>query len=187
VRAFNFLIAFHISRSGLLRLIAEGKLDASILDEGFPTAVAPFNRDTERAAKVAFDRNTGQRVPQEVLASYREVLASYHLHSEAKFEHGQTTDRGVTERRHIQAIALEYIGKEANRWEEQFFLGEAPETQIEYGTSLTGWASVLDSLRATASDHSRTALACAAGLSRQQLVDILDHGAIPDLDQLNAD
>jgi hypothetical protein len=26
------------------------------------------------------------------------------------------------------------IGKEANRWEEQFYLGYDPETQIEYGT-----------------------------------------------------
>jgi len=32
-------------------------------------------------------------------------------------------DSGPTRRRHVQATQINYIGKEANRWEEQFFLG----------------------------------------------------------------
>ena len=32
-------------------------------------------------------------------------------------------------------VAIEHIGKEANRWEEQLYLGENPESQIEYGIS----------------------------------------------------
>ena len=33
---------------------------------------------------------------------------------------------GRTQRRHIQVAAIEHIGKEANRWEEQLYLGENP-------------------------------------------------------------
>jgi hypothetical protein len=39
----------------------------------------------------------------------------------------------LTERLHVEVIDVEYIGKEANRWEEQFLLGETPDAQIEYG------------------------------------------------------
>jgi len=35
-------------------------------------------------------------------------------------------------RRHVHIAGVRYIGKEANRWEEQFYLGYDPETQIEY-------------------------------------------------------
>ena len=38
-------------------------------------------------------------------------------------------------RRHIQVATIEHIGKEANRWEEQLYLGENPEAQIEYGVA----------------------------------------------------
>lgn len=30
---------------------------------------------------------------------------------------------------------MNHIGKEANRWEEQFYLGQDPEAQISYGMS----------------------------------------------------
>lgn len=59
----------------------------------------------------------------------------YHLQPEAKFLNGDYTDRGLTERRHIVAEVVEMIGKEANRWEEQVYLGENPEAQIVYGSS----------------------------------------------------
>ena len=40
---------------------------------------------------------------------------------------------GRTERRHVFATQLVHIGKEANKWEEQYFLGEDEEAEIEYG------------------------------------------------------
>ncbi len=40
-------------------------------------------------------------------------------------------------RRHIRATAVEHIGKEANRWEERFYLGLNLEAQTEYGITLT--------------------------------------------------
>ena len=74
-------------------------------------------------------------VGPEWLETYAETLAQYHLHPEAKFGNGDFTDSGFTTRRHVVAQEVEHIGKEANRWEEQFYLGENPETQIVYGTA----------------------------------------------------
>lgn len=54
---------------------------------------------------------------------YRRTLTQYHLHPESRFSKAGYTDRGATIRRHIHAVAIEHIGKEANRWEEQLFLG----------------------------------------------------------------
>jgi len=55
------------------------------------------------------------------------------LRPEAKFENGDYCDRGPTRRRHVQATQINYIGKEANRWEEQFFLSMDEDAVIEYG------------------------------------------------------
>jgi hypothetical protein len=74
-------------------------------------------------------------VPSEQLRSYQEQLAQYHLHPEAKFHNGDYLDCGVTRRRHIRATAVEHLGKEANCWEEQFFLGLDLEAQTQYGTA----------------------------------------------------
>ena len=57
------------------------------------------------------------------------------MHPEDKFHFADYLDQGIVQRRHIEVIAIEHIGKEANRWEEQLYLGENPEAQIEYGVS----------------------------------------------------
>ena len=57
--------------------------------------IAAFHREPAMAAAAAFDRETGAPVPVEQLATYREVLAQYHLHPEAKFLDGDFTDRGL--------------------------------------------------------------------------------------------
>jgi DNA-binding phage protein len=68
------------------------------------------------------------------LSSYN--LSDYHLHPEAKFLNADYFDRGRTVRQPVRAAAIELIGKEANRWEEQFFLGEDEEAQIVYAVNL---------------------------------------------------
>lgn len=72
---------------------------------------------------IRFSGLRGMTIPQ---------AGRYHLHSESKFYNGELFNRGITERLHVEVVDVEYIGKEANRWEEQYFLGEAPEAQIEY-------------------------------------------------------
>jgi hypothetical protein len=42
-------------------------------------------------------------------------------------------DRGRTIRQPVKAVATELIGKEANRWEEQYFLGQDEDAEISYG------------------------------------------------------
>ena len=61
-----------------------------------------------------------------------QALAQYHLRSETKFLNGEYCDRGRTERRHVLATQLMHIGKEANKWEERYFLGADEEAEIEY-------------------------------------------------------
>ena len=95
--------------------------------------VSAFNKNIREAAKTAFDRETGKPVPTSSLMTYAEALAQYHLRPEAKFLNGDFCDRGRTERRHVFATQLVHIGKEANKWEEQHFLGDDEDAEIEYG------------------------------------------------------
>ena len=99
--------------------------------------VAPFSRNISEAAETAFDRETDKRVEPDSLITYAEALAQYHLRPEAKFLNGDFFDRGRTERRHVVALQILHIGKEANKWEEQYFLGPDDEAEIEYGTGQT--------------------------------------------------
>jgi hypothetical protein len=74
-------------------------------------------------------------VPPEYLKSYKQAMARYHRQPEAKFRNGESVDCGLTQRRHVKVKGVLAIGKEANRWEEQFYLGEDPQAQIIYGQS----------------------------------------------------
>jgi hypothetical protein len=137
VKPFNFLLVFQ----------AKGKITLSPEQEVAhpkkgrrPKAreikpVAPFDQDPIRASQSAFDRDSSARVSQEDLKTYRQALAGYHLSAEPKFENGDHFDRGRTRRRHIKASATIHIGKEANKWEEQYFTGLDLEEELEYGSA----------------------------------------------------
>jgi hypothetical protein len=139
VKPFNFLSAFHV----------QPKFELSD-DEQWATPkrgrprkqldvrpIASFNRNISDAAKNAFDRETGKAISANELKTYAEALAQYHLRPEAKFLNGDYSDRGRTKRRHVVATRIVHIGKEANKWEEQHFLGEDEEAEVEYGTAET--------------------------------------------------
>jgi hypothetical protein len=74
--------------------------------------------------------------------------------------------------RHVQATQINYIGKEANRWEEQFFLGMDEDATIEYGTDPR--AALFDALRLAISKFGKQQLASCIGVSRNSLTKILD-------------
>lgn len=137
VRPFGFLLSFFADKKKISTEEepsenTEGKSESF---DDFPRPVAPFNKDTQAAAEKCFDRETGKAIPNAVLKTYREVLSQYHLHPEKKFLNGNFLDSGFTQHRHILETGREYIGKEANRWEERLYTGEDPEEQIHYGTS----------------------------------------------------
>lgn len=173
VKAFNFLTAFQVSqfiRSDWDDIEQHGNQQKRPRKEAdFPRPIAAYDRDPSRAAKQCFDRLTGEPIAIERLKTYVEALAQYHLHPEAKFLNGDFLDRGPTERRHIRVTAVRAIGKEANRWEEQFYLGLDPEAQIEYGISEDSVAAVRTRVCEAARVYGQRRLAEVAGVPRERL------------------
>ena len=122
VKPFGFLVSFQ-GKNGLWRDHTAEPADR-LPGRGRPTKVrniapvAPLNRDPMKAAKQAFDRETGESIPVEFLKTYAECLAQYHISPEAKFTNSDYMDSGRTERRHVIASNLRLIGKEGNRLDE---------------------------------------------------------------------
>nr|WP_298161797.1 DNA polymerase domain-containing protein [Acidocella sp.] len=183
VRPFGFMLAFTASREPEGAMLG-GPMNAAAKPKGrqagdrkandTPRAVAPFDRDIARAAKHCFDRDTGLPVSAKSLKTYRQALLRYHLHPEAKFLHGEYFDRGATARRHIQAIEIQRIGKEANRWEEQFHLGGDPEAQAEYGVSVDDREQATAMVRDAVARFGQRRLATAAKISRNTLAAVVN-------------
>jgi hypothetical protein len=98
-----------------------------------PRGIAPYDPDPAKATRLCFDRRTGVSIPEALLRTHAETLAQYHLHPEDKFADADYLHVGETTRRHVRVAGVEHIGKEANRWEERFFVGDDPEAQMVYG------------------------------------------------------
>ena len=176
VKPFNFLISFQ-ARPQLALPAAES---ADVKRGRRPKRrqakpVAPFDKDIGKASRNVFDREKGGMVPSADLKTYREALAQYHLSPESKFLNGDFTDRGRTERRHVQAAAIVHIGKEADKWEEQFYTGFDEGAQIEYGADASGEA--LDQrIRVTCEELGQREATRRLGVSRMTLVKALSKG-----------
>lgn len=179
VKPFNFMCAFTVSKVGFAAEIAHGHIDGEFIDNGLPSAVAPYDDDPIHAATNSFDRNTSKPVSVSILKTYREAMADYAWHPESKFENAERDDTGITQRRHIEAIALEYIGKEANRLEERFFLGELPEAQIEYGRHPGDQQRLMTIITQATKSYGIGNIAREAQMSRQQLHAILSGESLP--------
>jgi hypothetical protein len=137
VRPFGFLSAFQARRRTEPTLTSLDSSAAIAVDAAEPpAAVATFHTQPDEAAARAFDRHTGVPIALDQLLTYREVLAQYHLHPEAKFEGGRYLDAGPTRRRHVAPLGpITNISKEANRWEEQAALGMDATAHIQYGAA----------------------------------------------------
>lgn len=183
VRPFNFLTAFQPRRrpASDWDVIAgtSRRSERPRQDDGLLHPVAPFHVDPCRAVQDCFDRHTGEAVHPDHLKSYAEVLARYHLHPEDKFRNGEFLDRGPTMRRHVHVAEVRYIGKEANRWEEQFYLGYDPETQIEYDMGEGGIEQLRIRISEGAAAFGHRQLAAGAGIAREALRAILKGEAKP--------
>ena len=113
------------------------------------------------------------------LKTYGEVLAQYHLHPEWKFNNASFTDSGFTVRRHIIATAIEHIGKEANRWEELWHLGDDPQARIIYGIAPDDLKSVQDSILQVCQNYKVRELARASQLSVGEISALLNNKCNP--------
>ena len=104
----------------------------------------------------------------------------YHLHPEAKFLQGGYADRGKTMRRHVYATVVSLIGKEANRWEEQLYLGMEAEAQVEYGLTPAENEYLRRRLEVISKVMGGRRLAHAIGVSRRHLSNLLrGKGVVP--------
>jgi transcriptional regulator with XRE-family HTH domain len=184
VRPFNFM--FMLLRDRMADPPSEipagtnaTKIRSRKLKPGQPRVLAPFNKDIAKVLEQAFDRDTGKTIPTARLKSYIRSIGSYHKHPEAKFENGDWEDFGSTARRLIEATAFHHIGKEAHRWDEQFFLGHDPEARLEYGMTRPDSRKLLTNLRRAVKIHGETVVAQTAEISRQQLSAILKGDSLP--------
>jgi len=175
VRPFGFLISLSaISTVSAEEPISQAQIKNSRpLKTAVPRPVAPYTRDPIVAAANAFDRDTAIRLHPGSLKSYRQDLARYHLHPEDKFLNGDYLDTGLTRRRHVIVRGLDFIGKEANRWEEQFFTGPVDSAEAKYGYSPVGHPPVRAALQKALKVHSQRELSNRLGVPRRVLAQIL--------------
>jgi hypothetical protein len=102
-------------------------------------------------------------------------ITQYHLRPESKFLNGDFCDHGRTERRHVVATQILHIGKEANKWEEQYFLGEDEDAEIEYGVDQSN-ASLDAAIRELCETAGERVSAEKLGISRTALRRALKRG-----------
>jgi hypothetical protein len=133
LKPFNFLLEFYgkrpdeAARQGLLKTSDDVKRQIK--------PISPYSRDPYSMLSKMHDRVTGRPVEQPWLRTYAEALRGYHLHPETKFLDGDYTDRGPTRRRHILVQAVEDIGKEADKWDDEEPLTADNEFTVSYGVS----------------------------------------------------
>lgn len=92
---------------------------------------------------------------------------------ESKFRHGERFDRGLTEPRHVAASEIHYIGKEADRWEEDFLIGLGFEPMTKFGRRPADAASLYTDIRTAVRIHGAKPVADATGLARGTIATIV--------------
>lgn len=178
VRPFNFMLMFQPRRlADWSEWRAANGFDGG--DSTPPCIIAPYNSAPSEAAARCFDRDSGTPVSPEMLKTYGDALAQYPLRPEAKFQNADYADCGETKRRHVSAAAVVHIGKEANRWEEQSYIGADPEAEVTYGAPAQEREAVLAQITKAADRHGLGPLARFAGVSRQHLGAVLTGDGVP--------
>jgi hypothetical protein len=130
--------------------------------------IAPFNRNPAKAARKAFDRDTGTPVGLKRIKTYVSSLRTYFNHPEAKFLNGERGNRGPTRRRHIIVRSIVHIGKEANKLDIQSASGIDPDAQVEFEGN-TGLASRLKAAGVAISQIGVSRVAREADISRKHI------------------
>jgi hypothetical protein len=135
VKPFNFLLTFFTRRQeDIASEYITHEFDPK-LDEIRP--VAPYEKDSEKALRRIFDRNSVNMDPVSArwLRTVADVLRDYHRQPGYKFLGGGWNEEGILRRRHVFADKIEDIGKESDGWEEDEARGEGQDTVLTYPPS----------------------------------------------------
>lgn len=170
VKPFGFLLSMSVKAF----LASERIMDLASDKKRRPKAqplkpAAAYEADHAKAAASAFCRDSGVPIPSDMLKSYAEALAQYHLHPESKFLNGSYGDTGPTQRRHVQMFGVQNIGKESNDWEAQAILGYDPDAAPGYGISIVDQFEIADRLSMLTRSLGPKNVAGALGISTAKL------------------
>jgi len=119
--------------------------------------------------------DTGELISSDLLQTYEDALKRYPYKQESKFLNGEAFDRGTTEPRHVIASDVHYIGKEADRWEEDFLIGLGFEPMTKFGSHPRAAVQLYTEIRMAVRIHRAKPVADATGLARS-LVDKISAG-----------
>jgi hypothetical protein len=180
VRPFGFLVALHMVNPAHLLSREEyevGDAEPEQQRRRVLSPFAPFESDPEKSATQAFDRLAGEPIERHLLATYKQALNQYHLHAESKFLNAESTDTGFAQRRHILATGTLYIGKEADKLEEQLYTGLDEDALIDYGPSPESMDQMAARVRNGITAYGQRATARAAGMSLRDVNQASKQGA----------
>lgn len=136
--------------------------------------IAPFHPDRDMAVSLAFDRISGEPVAADRLQTYADALFNYPYRPESKFANGEAFQRGLTVPHHVAASEIHYIGKEADRWEEDFLIGLGFDPMTYFGRDPNDAAQLYTEIRAAVRIHGQKPVADAMGLARGTVARICD-------------
>ena len=143
----------------------QGLLKSSDDTRRQPKPSAPYNRDPYKSLPRICDRVTGEPVRREWLRSYAETLRGYHRHLKPNSFMAKRWNSGHTQRRHVFVEAIEDIGKEADKWDDEEPLTADSEFTVSYGVSETDRSKMLLLIRSV----SKRRLARAARVSTRTI------------------
>ena len=180
VKPFGFLLSMSVSPFAS----SEQIVDLAAGTKRRPKArqlkpAAAYDTDHAKAAASAFCRDSGEPVPPELLKTYADTLAQYHLHPESKFLNGSYGEKGTTLRRHVQMSGTFNIGKESNDWETQAVLGFDPDAAPDYGITQNDQVAMVTRLHVLSKSLGAGKLAIALGISPAKLRNIISNKSNP--------
>ena len=168
IKPYGFLFTLHLKKRLHPDLNPDPILRGKKASDVFP--VAPFYRDLKIAISKAFDRVTNAPIDAALLETYAEALSEYPFRSENKFSNGEYKNFGTTERRHIFATDINLIGKEADHWEQEYYLGiRNGDVTVTYGGDPVEGSRAYVLLRNAIAAFGKFAVHKATGIARATL------------------
>jgi hypothetical protein len=164
VRPFNFMLWFYAKDPK--QLVIDGHDIDWTKRSRKPKPAAPYDKDPRKAARKAFDRVTGEPIGAEWLETYQRLLRTYAHHPETKFLPAERAFSGPLQRRHVHVAAIHFIGKEADRWEEDEQFGADEDSLIEYDLSADARRQAAETIRRALEVCTHLELARAARVSK---------------------